>query len=78
MNRKETKREIQRLWINWSDRKEFDDSDPAVLTFYSSLRGSNESILSDGDFGLGVQYQIIHAWILKWMQTWGRKQHSEQ
>jgi len=52
MNRKETKREIQRLWINWPDRKEFEDSSLTVLTFYSSLRDSNESILSDGDFGL--------------------------
>jgi hypothetical protein len=50
MTREETKREIQRLWIHWQDRKSSKDSTGlAALSFYGSLQNANESILQDGD-----------------------------
>ena len=74
--REETKREIQKLWLNWPDRKEFPVTDigTGALCFYVSLQNSNDPILSDGDFGSGDPYQIIHPWVLEWAQTWGKKQ----
>jgi hypothetical protein len=77
MTREETKREIQRLWINWPDRKcSKECTGLAALTFYGSLQNENESILQDGDFGSGEQYLIIYFWVLDWEHTWARKQHS--
>ena len=76
MDREETRREIQRLWINWPDRKRFKDSvGLAALSFYGSLQNANESVLQDGDFGSGEQYLIILVWVSEWRRTWGRKQH---
>jgi hypothetical protein len=50
MTREETKREIQRLWINRPDRIIFkDNSGLAALSFYVSLLNANESILQTGD-----------------------------
>ncbi len=70
MNKEETKEEVQRLWINWSERRKIKDTgmntDSVALAFYWYLKDSNETILSDGDFGLGDPYQIIHAWVLEW------------
>ena len=60
MTREETKREIQRLWINWPDRKcSKECTGLAALTFYGSLQNENESILQDVDFGSGEQYLTI-------------------
>jgi len=64
MDKEETKREIQKLWIRWPDRKKIDDSGLAALSFYDSLKEQNEPILANGDYGLGDPYQIIHAWVL--------------
>ena len=76
MDREETRREIQRLWINWPDRKRFKDSvGLAALSFYGSLQNANESVLQDGDFGSGEQYLIILVWVSEWRRTWGRKKH---
>jgi len=78
MNREETKEEIQKLWIEWPERKEVTgighDTGLAALSFYISLKDSDAPILAHGDFGIGDPYQIIHAWILEWMRTWGKKQ----
>ena len=77
MTRDETKREIQRLWINRPDRIIFKhNSGLAALSFYVSLQSTNDSILRDGNFGSDEQYLIILFWVLEWKQTWGRKQHA--
>jgi hypothetical protein len=76
MDREETRREIQRLWINWPERKRFKDSvGLAALSFYGSIQNANESVLQDGDFGSGEQYLKILDWVSEWRRTWGRKQH---
>ena len=66
MTRDETKREIQRLWINRPDRIIFkDNSGLAALSFYVSLQSTNESILQDGNFGSDKQYLVILFWVLE-------------
>lgn len=71
MTRDETKREIQRFWIQWPERKILDDDGAPPLLFYGELQNSNALILQDGDFGPGDPYQIVKAWIIELMRTWG-------
>ena len=70
-SRAETKREIQRLWKSWPQRKEYLGHAVAPLIFYEWLESTGQAVVYDGYFGPGDPCQTVKTWCEDWEKNPG-------
>jgi hypothetical protein len=65
-SKEQTKREIQRLWKTWPQRKEYKGHAVAPLVFYEWLEATEQAVIYDGFFGPGDPCQMVKIWCEDW------------